>query len=90
MSEIELQNIGLEFVLYRNKSFSLREWLLNSIAFPGRPESGFFDPVSDPANRSLYVSLAGRSIVRLSPIPPPEINPPSVIDLLEFAAIVEA
>ncbi len=33
MSEIELQNIGLEFVLYRNKSFSLREWLLNSLAF---------------------------------------------------------
>ena len=68
------------------------EWfpLLNTIAFPGRAETGFFDPVSDPANRSLYVSLSGRSIVRLSPVPPPEINPPSVIDLLEFAAIVEA
>jgi hypothetical protein len=68
------------------------EWfpLLNSIAFPGRPESGFFDPVSDPANRSLYVSTNGRSVLRLSPIPGPEIEPASVIDLMEFAAIVEA
>jgi hypothetical protein len=68
------------------------EWfpLLNTIAFPGRPESGFFDPVSDPANRALYVTFNGRSVVRLSPIPGPEIEPPSVIDLLEFAAIMEA
>ena len=68
------------------------EWfpLLNSIAFPGRPESGFFDPVSDPANRSLYVSTNGRSVLAPEPNPRPEIEPPSVIDLMEFAAIVEA
>ena len=41
MSEIELHNIGLEFVLYRNKSFSLREWLLNSFAFGAKPIETF-------------------------------------------------
>lgn len=38
---IDLRDIGLDFKLYKNKSFSLREWLLNSIAFR-QPRSEFF------------------------------------------------
>ena len=35
--------------------------LLNSFALPGRPESGFFDPLTDPADRAFYVECEGRS-----------------------------
>lgn len=30
--------------------------ILNSIALPGRPESGFFDPLSDQSDRAFYVA----------------------------------
>jgi hypothetical protein len=65
------------------------EWLpvLNSIARPGRPESGFFDPLSDPADRALYVECEGRSIVRIGGIPAPRLFQPSSFDLFEFAAL---
>ena len=47
------------------------EWrmLLSSLALPGRPEGGFFDPVGDPLERALYVVLEGRSVMRISPVP---------------------
>jgi hypothetical protein len=65
--------------------------LLDAIAIPGRPESGFFDPISDPNDRALYVELEGRSVLRLGGIPgPPPFQPPPEFDLLEFAAILEA
>jgi ABC-type polysaccharide/polyol phosphate transport system ATPase subunit len=38
---IDLREVGLDFRLYKNKSFSLREWLLNSVAFR-QPRSEFF------------------------------------------------
>jgi photosystem II stability/assembly factor-like uncharacterized protein len=61
--------------------------VLNSIAFPGRPESGFFDPVSDPNDRAFYVECESRSVLRIGglPEPPPEESGP--IDLMEFAAL---
>ena len=43
--------------------------LLSSSALPGYPVSAFFDRISDPSNRALYVAVSGRSILKLSPIP---------------------
>ena len=66
------------------------EWetLLNSIALGGCPESGFFDGITDPLNRTLYVELEGRSVLRLSGIPaPPAASPPN-FSLLDLAAIL--
>jgi hypothetical protein len=42
------------------------EWfpILKSIALPGRPESGFFDPLWNQSDRALYVDCEGRSILR--------------------------
>jgi hypothetical protein len=66
------------------------EWrtILSSIAMPGLPESGFFDAVSNPLDRALYVTLGGRSVLRLNPVPAPRFNPNPVFDLLEFAFVL--
>jgi hypothetical protein len=51
--------------------------VLNSIALPGRPESGFFDPLSDPTDRALYIECEGRSILRVGGLPQlPPFQPP--------------
>lgn len=66
------------------------EWLtvLNSIALPGRPESGFFDPLSNQSDRGLYVECEGRSVLRIAGIPgPPPFQPTSPIDLMTHAAL---
>ena len=62
--------------------------VINSIAMGGCPESGFFDGITDPLNRTLYVEFEGRSVLRISGLPPPP--PPTPPDplLLEFAAIL--
>lgn len=63
--------------------------VLNSIALPGRPESGFFDPLSNPFDRSFYVSCEGRSVLRIAGLPDlPPFQPggPS-LDLMTFAAL---
>ena len=46
---------------------------LSTSAFPSHPVSAYFDPVSDPCDRALYVALDGRGIIRLDPIPTPGI-----------------
>jgi hypothetical protein len=62
--------------------------VLNSIALPGRPESGFFDPLSDQTDRAFYVECEGRSILRIGGLPDlPPFQPPPTFDLLEFAAL---
>lgn len=47
------------------------ERLLSTRAFPGHPVAAYFDRISDPLNRALYVAMNGRGILRLSPIPAP-------------------
>jgi hypothetical protein len=44
--------------------------LLSSTALPGHPVAAYFDGVSNPLDRSLYVAVNGRGILRLHPIPP--------------------
>ena len=61
--------------------------VLNSIAVPGRPESGFFDPVSDPNDRAFYLECEGRSVLRIGGVPQPPPEPSGPIDLMEFAAL---
>jgi len=62
--------------------------VLNSIALPGRPESGFFDPLSDQTDRAIYVECEGRSILRIGGLPElPPFQPPPPFDLMEFAAL---
>src|SRR5262249_44415163 len=43
--------------------------LLSSAALPGYPVSAYFDRITDPSNRALYVAVSGRSLLKLSPIP---------------------
>jgi hypothetical protein len=62
--------------------------ILNSIALPGRPESGFFDPLSDQTDRAFYVECEGRSILRIGGLPAlPPFQPGQPIDLRTFAAL---
>lgn len=61
---------------------------LNSVALPGRPEAAFFDPLSDPTDRALYVECEGRSILRVGGLPElPPFQPGEPVDLMEFAAL---
>ena len=63
--------------------------LLDAIAIPGLPESAFFDPLSDPNDRALYVEFEGRSILRLGDIPSPWTTPYPFDDMVLYAAIVD-
>lgn len=62
--------------------------VLNSIARPGRPESGFFDPLSDQTDRAVYVACEGRGILRVGGLPQlPPFQPSSPFDLMQLAAL---
>jgi hypothetical protein len=43
--------------------------LLSTSAFPSHPVAAYFDNISDPCDRALYVGMAGRGILRIDPIP---------------------
>jgi hypothetical protein len=45
--------------------------LLSTKALPSRPAAAYFDPISDPSNRALYVGMNGRGLLKISPIPIP-------------------
>jgi len=62
--------------------------LLNSIALGGCPESGFLDGITDPLDRTLYVELEGRSILRISGVPAPPVLSPPDFSLMDLAAIL--
>jgi hypothetical protein len=62
--------------------------VLNSVALPGRPESAFFDPLSDQTDRAIYVACEGRSILRVGGLPQlSPFQPSQPIDLMTFAAL---
>jgi hypothetical protein len=43
--------------------------LLDTVALPGRPTNCYYDSVSDPSSRALYVATAERSLLKISPLP---------------------
>jgi photosystem II stability/assembly factor-like uncharacterized protein len=49
-----------------------RDWdhLLLTSALPMRPNNAFYDDVSDPCGRALYVATNNRGLLRLGPLPP--------------------
>jgi hypothetical protein len=62
--------------------------VLNAVAIPGRPESAFFDPISDPTDRAVYVECEGRSILRVGGLPElPPFEAPQPVDLMDIAAL---
>jgi hypothetical protein len=62
--------------------------LLNAIALGGCPESAFYDGISDPLDRTLYVEFEGRSILRISGIPKPPVPAGAAFSLLDLAAML--
>jgi hypothetical protein len=62
--------------------------LLNAVALGGCPESGFFDGITDPLDRTLYVQFEGRSILRISGVPAPPAPSSPDFSLLDLAAIL--
>ena len=48
---------------------ALWERLLDTGALRGRPLSCYFDGVSNPSEQALYIAFAGRSAVKISPLP---------------------
>jgi photosystem II stability/assembly factor-like uncharacterized protein len=73
-------------------TYSGADWrpLLSAIAQPGCPEFGFFDGITDPNARALYVSFTGRSVQRLDPILPRPQETPQSFTLMELAAMLES
>jgi hypothetical protein len=63
--------------------------LFDAIAIPGRPESAFFDGLSNLNDRALYVEFEGRSILRLGDIPSPFGPFFPFDDMMLYAAIVD-
>jgi hypothetical protein len=62
--------------------------VLNSVAIPGVPESGFFDPISNQDDRAFYLECQGRSVLRIGDLPAlSPAQPPPIFDLMEFAAL---
>ncbi|HZP87276.1 MAG TPA: hypothetical protein VFB54_10685 [Burkholderiales bacterium] len=43
--------------------------LLDTRALAGRPTNCYYDWVSNPCERALYVALSGRSLLKISPLP---------------------
>ena len=66
------------------------EWrlLLSAVAQPGVPEFAFFDGISNPNERALYITLTGRGVQKISPILPRTSSQPRDFSALEFAAAI--
>jgi hypothetical protein len=87
--ELEYWNkIGTIWCRDQECSASVWQTLLNAIALGGCPASGFFDGITDPLDRTLYVELEGRSIVRISGVPAPPVLSRPDFSLMDLAAIL--
>lgn len=62
--------------------------LINGIALGGCPESAFFDGITDPLDRTLYVEFEGRSILRITGIPTPPVPAGADFSLMDLAAML--
>jgi len=60
--------VGLAGVFYSGDG---THWfrLLDTRALPSRPVGAYFNPITDPNDRSLYIAFLGRGIMRCHPIP---------------------
>lgn len=60
--------LGLAGIFYSNDGI---RWfrLVDTRALPSRPRGAYFDPITDPNDRSLYIAFEGRGIMRYHPIP---------------------
>ena len=67
---------GLAGVFYSDDGTNWSR-LVETRALPSRPIGLYFDPITDPNNRSLYIAFLGRGVMRCSPIPgqPPTPTP---------------
>jgi hypothetical protein len=71
--------VGLAGVFYSGDS---AHWfrLVDTRALPSRPVGAYFNPITDPNDRSLYIAFLGRGIMRCHPIPaqpPPPLPTPT-------------
>ncbi len=60
--------LGMAGVFYTKDS---TRWvrLLDTVALPSRPVSGYFDPITKPEDPALYVACEGRGVLKIHPIP---------------------
>jgi Dockerin type I domain len=56
------------------------ERLVSTTALPGHAVAAYFDGISDPLDQALYVAVSGRGILRISPIPDPDIDSDGDVD----------
>jgi len=60
--------IGLLGVFCTSDGINWRR-LLDTRALPSVPRTGFYDPISNPQDPSLYVACDGRGVLKIHPIP---------------------
>ncbi|MFN2250784.1 MAG: DNRLRE domain-containing protein [Anaerolineae bacterium] len=60
--------VGMAGVFYTGDG---THWLrlLDTRALPSRPTGAYFNPITDPNDRALYVAFLGRGVMRCDPIP---------------------
>jgi hypothetical protein len=60
--------VGIGGVFFTNDGVNWNR-VMDTAALAGRPSNCYYDFVSNPCERSVYVGLSGRSVVRIGPLP---------------------
>ena len=60
--------VGIGGVFFTNDGVNWNR-LMDTAALAGRPSNCYYDFVSNPCERNVYVGLSGRSVVRIGPLP---------------------